>query len=236
MHAVAVLLQYQGTLANIPKYLEPSIERSATLIAAYQPESDLIALVERYRTGPFRPEAHVYESISHDEFDVAFGIDLRKWAEGGWSGLTSGAPKKDMVPPVLPSLIMGLEDAYQRLANDTGLIILYSSSGTLSRADFSAERRKVWIYEVPLTAVHHLRETINSLPVDQPIPPHILAKFDAPVIASTLKLWALELNPPLASWEGWEEFRKLYPTGNLFFKVTSRIGDLSDTDLTQLGL
>jgi hypothetical protein len=129
---VAVLLQYQGTLANIPKYLEPSIERSATLISAYQPESDLIALVERYRTGPFRPEAQVYEGVSHGEFDVVFGIDLRKWAEGGWNALASGAPTKETVPPVLLSLLMGLEDAYQRLANDAGLINLYKSCGKLS--------------------------------------------------------------------------------------------------------
>lgn len=76
------------------------------------------------------------------------------------------------------------------------------------------EKRKSWIYEVPLPAVHHLRESLNAVPFEQPIPAELLAQYDAPVIASAVKLWVLELDPPLALWEGWEEFRKLYPTGD----------------------
>jgi hypothetical protein len=41
----------------------------------------------------------------------------------------------------------------------------------------------------------------------------MLAKYDAPVLAGGIKLWALELDPPLALWEGWDDIRKLYPTG-----------------------
>ena len=186
-----VLLQYQGTLANLPKSMEPSLERSGTLIAAYQPESDLTALIERYRTGPFRPDPQVYESLSHDESDVVFGIDLRKWAEGGWYALTQGEVKKDAIPPVLTVLLHGLDEAYERLPNDI-------------------EKRKAWIYDVPLPAVHHLRESLNAIPPNQAFPADLVAKFDAPVIASCIKLWALELNPPLALYEGWEDFRKLY--------------------------
>lgn len=74
------------------------------------------------------------------------------------------------------------------------------------------ERRKTWVYEVPLPAVHHLRETLNSIPPEKDIPEDIVAKYDAPVLASTIKLWALELDPPLCMYEGWDEFRKLYPT------------------------
>ncbi|KAF8817572.1 hypothetical protein BYT27DRAFT_7199108 [Phlegmacium glaucopus] len=188
-----VLLQYQGTLANLPKSMEPSMERSGTLISAYQPESDLTALIERYRTGPFRPDPQVYESVAHDESDVVFGIDLRKWAEGGWYALTQGEAKKDAIPPVLIVLLHGLDEAYERLPNDI-------------------EKRKAWIYDVPLPAVHHLRESLNAIPPNQPFPTDLIAKFDAPVIASCIKLWALELNPPLALYEGWEDFRKLYPS------------------------
>ncbi|CAA7267405.1 unnamed protein product [Cyclocybe aegerita] len=188
-----VLLQYQGTLANLPKSLEPSIERSATLVASYQPESDLTALIERYRTGPFRPDPQVYESVAHDEIDVVFGIDLRKWAEGGWYAMTQGEEKKDLVPPVLTALLSGLDTAYERAPNDL-------------------EKRKAWIYDVPLPAVHHLRETLNAVQPDQPFSPELFAKFDAPIIASCVKLWILELNPPLALYEGWDDFRRLYPT------------------------
>ncbi|RDB20844.1 Rho-GTPase-activating protein 8 [Hypsizygus marmoreus] len=188
------LLQYQGTLANLPKSLEPSIERSGTLVASYQPESDLTALIERYRTGPFRPDAQVYESVSHDESDVVFGIDLRKWAEGGWHALTTGEEKKkELVPPVVTALLQGLTEAYGKLPDD-------------------AEKRKSWIYEVPLHAVHHLREAINAIPADQPIPIELITKYDAPVIASAVKLWMLELDPPLALYEGWDDLRRLYPT------------------------
>ncbi|KAL0953557.1 hypothetical protein HGRIS_004778 [Hohenbuehelia grisea] len=187
-----VLLQYHGTLANLPKTLEPSLEREAAFIAAFQPENDLPALIERYRTGPFRPAPHVYESVAHDDSDVVFGIDLRKWAEGGWTAMTTGEEKKELVPPVLTALLEGLQAAYGRSANDD-------------------EKRKSWIYEVPLPAVHHLREALNGVDPGQPIPPELFEKYDAPVIASAVKLWLLELDPPIALWEGWEDIRKLYP-------------------------
>jgi hypothetical protein len=115
-----VLLQYQGTLATIPKAFEPSIERSATLVASYQPDGDLTALMERYRTGPFRPVPQLYESVAHGESDVVFGIDLRKWAEGGWNALTSGEERKDLIPPVLTALLDALTETYGRLPNDSG--------------------------------------------------------------------------------------------------------------------
>lgn len=117
-----MLLQYQGTLANIPKALEATNDRSKTLIASYQPESDLKALIERYRTGPFHPTPQVYESLVHDEADVVFGIDLRKWSEGGWEALTSGGgeQKKELIPGVLSALLGGVKEAYGRLPNDVG--------------------------------------------------------------------------------------------------------------------
>ncbi|KAJ6621349.1 hypothetical protein B0H10DRAFT_2432380 [Mycena sp. CBHHK59/15] len=188
-----VLLQYHGTVSNLPKSLEPSNELSGTLIAAYLPESDLNALIERYRTGPFRPEAQVYESVSHIETDVVFGIDLRRWAEGGWDAVSSGEPRKHEIPPVVTALLSALTEAYGKLPNDI-------------------EKRKSWIYEVPLPAVHHLREALNGVPLDEPVPMELLASYDAPVIAGTIKLWLLELDPPLALWEGWDDIRRLYPT------------------------
>ncbi|KAF5388647.1 hypothetical protein D9757_004791 [Collybiopsis confluens] len=189
-----VLLQYQGTLANLPKSLEPTIKRQETLIAAYQPENDLNALIERYRTGPFRPDAQVYESVAHDESDVVFGIDLRKWAEGGWGMLTSPEEeKKETIPPVIEALLSAMTAAYEKLSNDE-------------------EKRKAWIYEVPLSAIHHLREVLNAVPPDQPFKPEMFEPFDAPVIAAAIKLWLLELDPPIGLYETWDEFRKLYPT------------------------
>ena len=60
--------------------------------------------------------------------------------------------------------------------------------------------------------MHHLRESINGIPTGQPIPEELLSKYDAPVLASTVKLWALELNPPLCTYEGWDDIRRIYPT------------------------
>ena len=63
------------------------------------------------------------------------------------------------------------------------------------------EKRKTWVYDVPLPAVHHLREVLNGIPPEQPITDDALARYDAPVLASAVKLWALELDPPLGTWE-----------------------------------
>jgi uncharacterized protein YdiU (UPF0061 family) len=113
-----VLLQYQGTLANLPKGLDSSNDRTTTLLAGFNPDSDLTALIERYRTGPFRPEAQVYESVAHDESDVLFGIDLRKWfpLEIG----TGSAAKHEQIPAVVTALLTGLTEAYPKLSSDVG--------------------------------------------------------------------------------------------------------------------
>ena len=47
-----VLLQYESMIAGFPKALALSLERSDTLLALLQPESDLSVAIERYRTGP----------------------------------------------------------------------------------------------------------------------------------------------------------------------------------------
>ena len=214
LHAVkAVLLQFHGTLANLPRALEAPLERSASHIAAYLPDSDLSALIERYRTGPFRPQPQVYESVAHDESDVFFGIDLRRWSEGGWGTLHGEAQNKPQIPPVLTALLDGLQQAYPNLPNDGGgSCLAYFEYGTEDHS-INSERRKAWVYEVPLTAVHHLRESLNAVHPEQPIPSDITTKYDPPILASAVKLWLLELDPPLALWEGWEDLRRLYPNG-----------------------
>jgi hypothetical protein len=101
-------------ITNVHKSLEPSIERSATLIASYQPELNLTALIERYHTGPFRPYPLIYDSVAHDESDVVFSIDLRKWANGGWYALIHGedATSRQPIPPILTALLAALDVAY----------------------------------------------------------------------------------------------------------------------------
>ena len=57
----------------------------------------------------------VYESIAHDELDVLFGIDLRKWAEGGWNEISTGEEKKELYPNVLSALLTRVQEAYSKL-------------------------------------------------------------------------------------------------------------------------
>jgi hypothetical protein len=64
--------------------------------------------------------ATITESVAHDESDVLFGIDLRRWSEGGWSSLHGGTQNKPLVPPVLTTLLDGLTQAYPELQNDVG--------------------------------------------------------------------------------------------------------------------
>lgn len=118
-----VLHQYHGAVSGLPKAYEGTLERSSTLITSFQPEADLKALCERFRTGPFRPEPQVYESVAHDECDVVFGIDLRKWADSGMfsSGFEIGSPdKRDEVPPVLTVMLAALGEVYPNLPDDNG--------------------------------------------------------------------------------------------------------------------
>ena len=89
---------------------------------------------------------------------------------------------------------------------------LFSQRGeTVNRCHIPA-KRKTWIYEVPLSAVHHLREALNSIPEGQEIPEDALEKYDAPILAAAVKLWLLELEPPLGLYDAWDEFRKIYPS------------------------
>lgn len=72
---------------------------------------------------------------------------------------------------------------------------------------------------MPLSAVHHLRETLNSVPEGQEIPEDILEKYDAPVLGAAVKLWLLELEPPLGLYDAWDEFRKIYPSSKSVYRM-----------------
>ncbi|PPQ96939.1 LOW QUALITY PROTEIN: hypothetical protein CVT26_005958, partial [Gymnopilus dilepis] len=182
-HRLALEERIKETLKLLQRWESKTLRAVKT--AAYQPESDLTALIEQYRGGLFRPSPQIYESVAHDESDVVFGIDLPKWAEGGWYKLTQGGEngKTELIPLALTALLSGLDAAYQRVPNDI-------------------EKRKAWIYEVSLPA--------GKLECYASRPGVLLAKFDAPVIASCVKLWLLKLNPPIALYEGWEDFRRIY--------------------------
>jgi len=59
----------------------------------------------------------VFESVTHEEGDVVFGIDLKKWAEGGWS---NDEVRRDTLPPVLTTLLNALNAQYGKISDDSG--------------------------------------------------------------------------------------------------------------------
>lgn len=74
------------------------------------------------------------------------------------------------------------------------------------------EKRKAWIYEVPLPETHALRSSLNNPNVPKSDLVEVIKTFNMPIAAGTVKLWLLELNPPVLGWEGWEDAKAIYPT------------------------
>ncbi|CAK9784874.1 hypothetical protein CC85DRAFT_257483 [Cutaneotrichosporon oleaginosum] len=190
----SILKHYEVALAKLPKRLAQGDEATALAVETYNPEADLKALIEGSRTGPFRPRPHIYESVESEVPDVNFGIDLRRWSgETGWKSLINAPQRaKDAIPDVLEGLLTAIGVMGASLPDD--------------------ERRKAWIYEVPLEETHMLRNAINhsQLRVDEVST--IAQKFNLPTVCGVVKLWLLELNPPVLGWEGWEDAKAIYPS------------------------
>jgi hypothetical protein len=92
-------------------------------------------------------------------------------------------------------------------------------SNKVRRRLLMAERRKAWLYEVPLVEVHGLRHAINMTVEEIAV---TVQRFNVPVAAGVMKLWLLELNPPIMGWEGWEDAKAIYPSGKLLHARTWR--------------
>lgn len=189
-----VLKQYDDALAKLPARLREVQKSTQLSVETYNPDADLRILIEGNRTGPFRPQPHVYESLEADLPEVNFGIDLRKWAgDTGWKAAAQ-VPKREKgaIPDVLSGMLKALDHFEQ--GDDS-------------------EKRKAWIYEVPLPEIHALRNSLNHTDLTAQDVAEVCAKFNAPVVAGAVKLYLLELNPPLLGWEGWEDAKAIYPSG-----------------------
>jgi hypothetical protein len=150
----------------------------------------------------------VYESLETDIPEVNFGIDLRKWyGDQGWRTMVRAPSReKGAVPEVLEGLLNGLNLMYQDLSDDGKL-----SAGLDGHRLIVQDRRKAWLYEVPLNEVHVLRNSINDVRLTSEQITEITKRFNVPVAAGAVKLWLLELNPPVMGWEGWEDAKGVYP-------------------------
>lgn len=84
-----------------------------------RPERDVLAIIERLRTGPFRPRPTMFVSHYSEPPLQNFGIDLRKFEE------TLGKDDSRM-PPVLSFLLDYVTEKYETLA-DAGESCLFLS-------------------------------------------------------------------------------------------------------------
>ncbi|KAH9465012.1 hypothetical protein Pst134EB_004504 [Puccinia striiformis f. sp. tritici] len=186
--AKAVIMGFNAALATLNPKMDKLAEQANVLNESFSPENDVNALVERYKTGPFRPSPILFHSYRSNESRVYFGIDLSKWHNS-----QQGDTEDDFndVPPILTRLLNILEKTYPKLSNDD-------------------ERRKTWIYEVPLKAIHELREALND-PYKSRISDERLEGLDPPLIAATIKLWLLELDPPPVHSSRYEDVKAIYP-------------------------
>ena len=66
---------------------------------------------------------------------------------------------------------------------------------------------------MPLPELHALRNAINHPELQSGDVAEMCKKFNAPIVAGTVRLWLLELNPPVMDWEGWEDAKAVYPAG-----------------------
>ncbi|KAA1102133.1 hypothetical protein PGT21_036220 [Puccinia graminis f. sp. tritici] len=186
--AKAVIMGFNAALATLNPKMDKLAADAVVLNESFNPEGDVAALVERYRTGPFRPSPVLFHSYRSHETRVNFGIDLSKWHNCQHVDYSEDF---NDVPPILTRLITLLEKGYPRLSTDD-------------------ERRMAWIYEVPLKAVHELREALND-PYKSKISDTQLAAFDPPLIAATIKLWLLELDPPPVHSSRYDDVKAIYP-------------------------
>ncbi|KAG0144242.1 hypothetical protein CROQUDRAFT_80137 [Cronartium quercuum f. sp. fusiforme G11] len=197
--AKAVIMGFNAALATLIPKMKTIAEASAVVHESFSPEADVAALVERYRTGPFRPTPVLFHSAKGQMSpNVNFGIDL-----GLWHVSQTDEQALVDVHPVLSRLLSTLEQKYPTIESHN-------------------ERRKTWIYEVPLRAVHSLRSALNN-PSKSSITEEQLSKLDAPLIAATIKLWLLELDPAPVHWSRYDDVRAVYPQGSEMPSVEARI-------------
>ncbi|KAK4684344.1 hypothetical protein P7C73_g5840, partial [Tremellales sp. Uapishka_1] len=214
-----VLRQYEEALAKLPARLGDLQKSTSLSVEAFNPEADIVALIEGNRTGPFRPQPHIYESVESDVPEVNFGIDLRRWSgDQGWKALVNAPPRpKGAIPDALQALLLALKEMYTSVPDD--------------------ERRKAWIYEVPLVETHMLRNLINNPQIELQDMVALVKKFNIPVAAGVVKLYLLELSPPVLGWEGWEDAKAVYPAvgadqeRDMTSAVTSVLGRLPGAQL-----
>lgn len=73
------------------------------------------------------------------------------------------------------------------------------------------DRRRIWYLEIPLTATNALRTALNDARKGDTVPTNLLKQSDLPVVAAVVKLFFLELDPPVVPYASYEQLHDIYP-------------------------
>lgn len=110
----SVFTTYNATLASLNTPLQLSSERSALLQESFVPFSDLNSIIERYRTGPFRPKPAVWIDFYHEQTDIRFGIDLKHWRDTH--------EKEETIPDIVSIILQAIQQGYEKLPSTEGTL------------------------------------------------------------------------------------------------------------------
>ncbi|KAI9042269.1 GTPase-activating protein RGD2 [Aspergillus affinis] len=176
----AVVLDFSGAVSNVIPNLQSTVDHMMLYQETIQPLGDLRYLLENYRTGGFVPRVQAYENYYGSVEDQIFGVDLEARARAD----------RKRVPILVTTILTYLDNRYPELEGDEA-------------------RRAIWLFDVPLSATHHLRGVLNNTKVDYG---ELLPKYEMPIIASVLKLYLLELPDSLVSSQVYEIVKTIYST------------------------
>lgn len=155
------VLDFSGAISNVIPALQSQVDKMMLYQETIQPLTDLRYMLENYRTGAYAPKVVPYENYYGSVDGQTFGVDLEARARAD----------RKRVPTIITTILTFLDTHYPDLEGDKA-------------------RRDIWLVDVPLSAIHHLRNAINN---GKAIPKEVLELYEIPVVASVLKLYLLEL-------------------------------------------
>lgn len=228
-----VLAAFNAAFLPLLPTLSSSLQRSAALEPVLDPDQSLSHLIVDARTGPYQPQPQVFHPYYHDDpgslagaGTAGFGMELAAFMRaetlasesGQVSGeIRAGAGSGHKIGmPAIPLALMALLASLERMYDDPSRWpIVKDQQGEEERSlelAVNEEKRKSWIYEVPLANSHRCRKAIISHLLGNSVPgadvgaglETKLKRFDAPTLAATVKLWAMELTDSLVSRELWD--------------------------------
>ena len=226
-----IISRYNNVVGTVAPLLQASLERVHVLPEQIRSSAQLEQLVHESATGPFRPAPTVFQPYYHDDINAVasvgtagFGMDLvataRCEALAAHESDKGGSNAMPSLPPVFHALLSALQRSY---ADDARWM---RGESEKSAVQINTEKRRVWLYEVPISMTHNLRKRLiehvsaetdrsNTSSLSFAVPDMLLDAVDTPVLAATVKLWLLELETPLIPYSMWDEIAEIYNAATL---------------------